>query len=488
MITHMAASATARLMQIDRFDDNFVDDGADGVEGFFAELGLDGWIGDILTVLVILAIGLAVAFIARAVVSKLINATPFGRRAQTTGGNIGKAVGKAVFWVLVLYTVFIALARLDFAGSALSPVEGLLADIGTFIPKLIAAGFILFVGYIVAKVAKTATTSTLDAAGVDGWMNRTGVTAATGSTGSLSGALGTIVFVLIIIPVIIAALDVLDIESISGPLTNLLETFLAFIPRIIGAAIVLGLAILIGRFISNFLQSILPTFGFDRSVNEIMMLDDGKATTMQPSKIAGTVAFIIVTVLGLAAAISVLGIETLDNAFGAILDLGGRVLTAAVTIIAGVFLANFVSRIIGGATGSSMGTFLKYAIIVLVSFMALSQLGIGDGVVEILFASLAIGASVAASIAFGVGGTNWAKEVLNSAAPPKKVGQSIQESASSTAQAVKTAAARTRTATSRAKPAVAAPKATTASPTRTTKAAPKVAPKVKPKTPRKPKP
>ena len=440
----LSLSTLAVGLPIAQINDDFVDDAADSIDNMFA--GLPDWLGTLLTILVIVAIGLVIAFIARAIISKLINATPFGRRAQTSGGNIGKAVGKAAFWLIVLYTVFVALSRLAFADSALAPVGGLLEDIGAFIPKLIGAGFILFIGYIVARVAKTATTSTLDAAGVDNFANRTGVTAATGSTGSISNALGTIVFVLIIVPVIIAALGVLDIESISVPLTNMLETFLDFIPRIIGAAIILGLAVVIGRFVKNFLESILPTFGFDSSVNEVMSLDDGAGLSVAPSRVAGTIGYVVILVLGLAAAISVLGIESLDTAFGAFLELGGRVLVAAVTVIAGVFLANFVARIVGGATGSSMASFLRYAIILLVSFMALSQLGIGDDIVEILFASLAIGAAVAGSIAFGVGGTSWAKDMLNQLAPPKQTAQRLQNSSSRTATAVKTAAAKTRAA------------------------------------------
>ena len=465
---HMPIGQTAGPIGQIRGDGMIVDT-ADGIEGWVASLGLPDFLGTLLAIAIIIGIGLVIAFIARAIISKLINATPFGRRAQTTGGNIGKAIGKAAFWLILLYTIFIALSRLSFADSALAPVGGLLEDVGNFIPNLIAAGFILFIGYIVARVAKTATTSTLDAAGVDGFMNRTGVSTATGSTGSLSNALGTIVFVLIIVPVIIAALDALDIESISAPLTNMLETFLDFIPRIIGAAIILGLAVVIGRFVKNFLESILPTFGFDSSLNEVMMLDDGQGLASQPSKIAGTIAYIVIVVLGLAAAIGVLQIGALDNAFGAILELGGRVLTAAVTIIAGVFLANFVQRIIGGATGSGMGRFLKYAIIVLVSFMALAQLGIGDGIVEILFASLAIGASVAGAIAFGVGGTAWAKDMLNNLAPPKATAQKLQNSGSRTATAVKSAAARTRAATAKA----ATTKSATSRRTTSTRAKPK---------------
>jgi len=448
MIPTLSALAFARPAQI---NDDIVTDAASGLEGWVASMGLPGWLGTVITIAIIVGIGLIVAMIIRSILARVINATPFGRKAQTSGGNVGKAIGKAAFWLILLYTLFVALSRLSFADSALAPVGTLLEDIAAFIPNLIGAGFIGFIGYIIARVAKTATTSTLDAANVDGLMNRTGVAAATGSTGSVSNALGTIVFVLIIVPVIVAALAQLQVESISTPLTGMLETFYDFIPRILGAAIILGLAIVLGRFIKNFLESILPTFGFDRSINEVMMLDDGEGLTTSPSRIAGTISFIIVLVLGLAAAISVLGIESLDDAFSSIVDLGGRVLTAAVTVIAGVFLANFVARIVGGATESTMGKFLKYAIILLVSFMALSQLGIGENIVETLFGSLAIGAAVAGALAFGLGGRDWAHDMLNQVAPPKKTAQKLQSSSSKTATAVKAAAARKRKTAPRAK-------------------------------------
>ena len=469
------AMAARGFMQI---NDDFVDDGADSLERMFA--GMPDWLGTTLTILIILAIGFVVAFVLRALLARIINATPFGRRAQTTGGNVGQAVGKAAFWLVVLYTLVIALTRLSFADSALAPVANLLDDVIGFIPRLIAAGFILFIGYIVARVAKTATTASLDAVGVDNFMNRTGVATATGSTGSLSNALGTIVFVLVIVPVIIAALGTLDIEAISGPLTNLLEEFLVFIPRIVGAAIVLGLAVVIGRFVKNFLEGVLPTFGFDRSINEVMALDDGQGLNASPSSIVGTIAYIVVIVLGLAAAISILGIAALDNAFGAILELGGRVLTAAVTIIAGVFLANFVARIIGGATGSGMGRFLRYAIIGLVSFMALSQLGIGENIVEILFASLAIGAAVAGSIAFGFGGRDWAGQMLSNLAPPAEAAQKLQNSTSRVGTAAADMAVKAKTVGKTAANRATTPRATSAKAT-TRKAAPRTTP---PKTPK----
>lgn len=371
---------------------------------------------------VILIIAIIAAYILRAIIGGAINRTPFGAKAQTTGGNIGKSIGKAVFWLVILYGFYLALGRLNMT-EQLRPIEDLFRDISNVVPKLIGAGFTLFIGYIVAMVAKNATTATLDAAQVDNLAARSGITTAASTAGGISKVLGTIVFVLVIVPVAIAALGILDIRSISEPLGNMLSTFLDYIPEIIGASAVLAASVFIGRFISTFIQGTLPTFGFDNSINQIMMIDDGKGLKTAPSKVAGNLAFIIVIVLGLAAAVDILNIESLSYAFTSVQDLGGRVLTAGATIVVGVFLANFVARIIGGATDSKVGMFLKYAVVVLATFMALSQLGIGSAIVEFAFMAIlgaaAVAAGVGGAIAFGMGGREWASRKLEELMPTK---------------------------------------------------------------------
>lgn len=367
---------------------------------------------------VILLITWFIAIILRAVIGGAINRTPLGSKAKTTGGNIGKSFGKAVFWLVMLYGLYLALGRLNMTDQ-LRPIEDLFREISNVVPKLIGAGFTMFIGYVVAMVAKNATTATLDAAQVDTLAARTGMSSATGSSGGISKALGSIIFVLIIVPVAIAALGILDINAISEPLGNMLSSFLNYIPELIGASIVLAASIFIGRFISNFINQTLPTFGFDRSINEVMMLDDGKGLSVSPSMIAGKIAFVIVLILGLSAAVDILNINSLTNAFGSLQDLGGRVLTAGITIVVGVFLANFISRIIGGATDSKIATLLKYAVIVLSTFMALSQLGIGEEIVQTAFQYILGSAAVAAAIAFGVGGRDWAGKKLHEMFPSK---------------------------------------------------------------------
>lgn len=365
----------------------------------------------------ILVAGIFISYILRGIVSGAINRTGIGKKAKTTGGNIGSSIGKAVFWLAILYTLYLALSRVGM-GENFQSVETLFNTIAAFVPKLIGAGFTFLIGFAIAKVAGIAITSVAEAAQVDNLAARTGVKSATGGTGSLAKALGTLVFVIIIVPVAIAALGALDLDSITVPLTNMLSGFTDYIPALIGASLVLAGAIFIGRFISNFLTNFLPTVGFDASVNSVMMLDDGEGLKTSPSKAAGYVAFLITLVVGVSAAVNILGNDSLTEAFGTVQSFGGSLLRAAVLIAIGVFLANFMGRFMGTMMNPKIAAFVKYFAMTLFIFLGLSSLDPEGQIVPVAFSAFVISASVAAAIAFGLGGREWAKAVLNKTVPP----------------------------------------------------------------------
>jgi hypothetical protein len=240
----------------------------------------------------------------------------------------------------------------------------------------------------------------------------------------LATAIGTLVFIFVIVPVAIAALGILDIEEISIPLSGLLNSFLDFIPILFSATIVLGLAIFIGKFISNFLKGFLPTLGFDTSINTVMAIDDGEGLRFKPSSVAGNLAFLIITVLGLTAALDILGIEFLSNTFDDIVAFGGQLLRAAVLIMIGVFLANFISRIMAGMISPRIAELFRYVAILIFVFLGLSSLDPEGQIIPIAFGALVIGTAVAGALAFGIGGRDWAGDVLQKMFPPKDMNAS----------------------------------------------------------------
>ena len=379
---------------------------------FMAGDGWEKWVA----AAVFLVVGIIISYILRGLVSGGINRTGLGKRAATTGGNIGSAIGKAVFWLAILYTLFLTLSRVGM-GSYFGPVENLFNNISAVVPNLIGAGFIGFIGFILAKVCATAVTSVLEAAQVDTLASRSGLTSATGSSGSISSLLGKVVFVLIIVPVAIAVLEKLNMASISEPLSDMLNGFLSYLPALVAAAIVLAATIFIGRFVSNFIQNLLAGLGFDRSINEVMALDDGEGLKTSPSKSAGYVAFLIILVVGVSAAVNILGNESLSEAFGTVQEFGGSLLRAAVLIAIGVFLANFMGRFLSTIMSQRIASFVKYAAMILFVFLGLNSLDPEGQIVPVAFSAFVISAAVAGAIAFGWGGRDWASKVLNKTMP-----------------------------------------------------------------------
>ncbi len=380
------------------------------------------WAVDPIIALIILVVGWFVAGIVRSIIAGAINRTGIGQQAQSTGGNIGKSIGKAAFWIILLITLLLALSRFEALREPLSPLYGMMDGILGYGKNIIGAVLLLVVGGVVARVGKEATQSSLEAAQVDNLVTRVGLREE-GATTSIPKSMGGLVFAMILFFFGIAAIDALGIETISTPIREMLDTVLTYIPNIFAAAIILALAVWIGRFVSNLAQNTLPALGVDNSLQAIEGLDGEASSSFVPSKLIGTIAFIGIVLMGLTAAMHVLNIDVLTNFFNTVLEVGGRVALGTAIIAAGVFIANFVARFATQAGGDWAGNVGKYATIVLFTFMGLESMQLGEGIVDTAFRysvmAAAVAAGVGGAIAFGLGGREWAAKKLQEWWPTK---------------------------------------------------------------------
>ena len=92
-----------------------------------------------------------------------------------------------------------------------------------------------------------------------------------------------------------------------------------------------------------------------------------------------------------------------------------QILAAALVLIAAWLLATWAEKgIVKIAPNAAVfARAINIAIMVIAAFMILSQLGIAPKIVNTLFVVLAVGFAAAMAIAFGVGGRDWAKKVLD---------------------------------------------------------------------------
>lgn len=383
-------------------------------------------------VLVALIILLVTWIVARAVswaISKAVSRTPAlqkhtpGDQHETVGQQLG-TVAKLIIW---LVGIMAALQYLQL-GQILQPINSLTNDIFNFLPRLLGAGLIFFVGLIVARIVRRLVETLLSAANVDGWMARAGLgdhpsTVRTSpeavppgatpgaSRASLARAAGILVFALIIIPVSIAALQVLQIEAISGPAINMLNQISAAIPRILTAGLWLGIAYVAAKFVKSIIESVLPPTGFDDAIRSTGVVP----ATTAPSRIVANVAFVAIMLFAAIEAAKQLGGGTVAIFLAQVTELGGKVIFGTLIIVVGIFLARIISNLVASGTGEGgyAQTFARYAIIALFAFVGLSFMDLANEIVVLAFGLILGAVAIAAALAFGLGGRDAAARILS---------------------------------------------------------------------------
>ncbi len=382
---------------------------------------LDGLLSTIMTFLPRLAaaaILFAVAWVLATVVRKLlVKALTASKIDEKVGGAEGKSLpvsatfGEIAYWLIFLVFLPTILEALALDG-LLEPVKGMMDTALGFVPNLITAGVILLVAWFVARLVYQVVRSLLVALGLEKVTEKAGLGDSLGEKG-LSGVLAMVAQAFVIIPLVIAALDALQLDALSVPASNMLTIILAAIPSIFAAAVILGFAVLIGRFVSSLVSGLLAGIGFDALLGKIgLRLRDGAKA---PSAIAGTVVMVLVVLFAAMEALNLLGFGAVAGIVESFIQFGGHVLMALIIIGIGLYLANLAAAAVKGSGAPNSGFLARVAhiaIVVLAGSMGLRELGVGDDIILLAFGLLVGALAVAAAVAFGLGGRDVAKTHL----------------------------------------------------------------------------
>ena len=346
-----------------------------------------------------------------------------GTPEETVGHQLG-TIAKLIIWLVGI----MAALRFLGIGQILAPINDLVTQIFNFLPKLIGAGLIFFVGLIVARIVKRLVETVLIAANIDGLLARVGIGstegtlraapdavppgAAPGATrSSLARAAGVLVFAVIIIQVAIAALQVLGIEAISRPAIDMLEQIYAALPNILAAALWIGIAFVIGRFVKTIVEAVLPPTGFDDAIRSTGVLP----AAAFPSRIVANIAMIAIILGASIEAARRLGGDEIAIFLAQVTALGSKVIFGTLIIVVGILLARVIANLVGSGTGegSFAQTIVRYAIIALFTAIGLTFMGLADQIVMLAFGLILGSAAIACAIAFGLGGRETAGRILD---------------------------------------------------------------------------
>jgi hypothetical protein len=386
------------------------------------------WAPKIIIAILILIATWVVARLVGWVLKKAIDRSPAlkkhvtGTAEETVGHQLG-VIAKLIIWLVGI------MAALQFLrlGQILTPINELVTEIFAFLPHLLAAGLIFFLGLVVARIVKRLVEAVLVAANVDGLLARIGIGSTEGTVrtspeavppgaapastrASIARAAGVLAYALIIIPVAIAALQALEITAISAPATAMLNEILSAIPHVLAAALWIGIAFIAGRFLKTIIEAILPTTGFDDAIRSTGVLPPAA----YPSRIVANIAMIAIILGAAVEAASQLGGGTVAIFLAQVTELGGKVIFGTLIIVVGIFLARIISGLVASGTGEGgyAQTIVRYAIIALFTAIGLTFMGLADQIVMLAFGLILGSAAVACAIAFGLGGRDAAARML----------------------------------------------------------------------------
>lgn len=369
---------------------------------------LTEWLGRLVNVGVFLLVAWLVATVLKFLVVRVLNMTRLDERLgeRVTGkksaatANMNESIGRAVFWLTFLVFIPSILGSLGLNESAAS-IQSLVNQILAYLPGVIGAVVILILGALLARIVRQVVTGFLENVGVDRLGERVGLSADRNAQ-PLSSILGTVVYVFVMITVIGQALNALNLEVLTNISNMVLGSVTTAILGLLGAAVILGVAYYVAKFIADVASSLLAGLGVNRLPAALGF------KTAKDADLAGVIGYVVLVAVMLFAVqgtAQFLGLSGFADLMGSLIVFGGKVLLGIIIFLAGVYLANVASNVIvstGGKDVVFLANIARWAILIFVAGIALSQAGVtlAENAITIILATVGI----AIALAFGLGG------------------------------------------------------------------------------------
>ncbi|MEO1690210.1 MAG: mechanosensitive ion channel [Cyanobacteria bacterium J06631_6] len=239
-----------------------------------------------------------------------------------------------------------------------NPLDQILAplgvDLGQSLIGLLKAVAIFIVGWIIASIIKGVVKKILNSTDIDNKI----AAAVTGQRGGesfpIENWIATLIFWIIMLFVIIAALNALQLQAVSAPLNTLLDQITGFIPKLLGAAALLGIAWLVATVVKTIVTRGLGAL----NIEQRMGLTSADTGDFSLTDTLGNALYWFIFLLFLPAVLNALQLngtlEPIQGMLNEVLALLPNILGAIIIGAVFWFIANIVKRIVSNllaATG-----------------------------------------------------------------------------------------------------------------------------------------
>src|SRR4051794_28867050 len=189
-------------------------------------------------------------------------------------------------------------------------------------------------------------------------------------------------------------------------------------PALVGAAVILLTGYFLARQMQRWTDDLLKRMGFNRMAaaggfDEVV---GRTGSSLDPVRALAKLIFWLVMLVVILLASMALGLESINEMFGAMLAFIPTLIAAIVIVILGIIVGEFVRGLIVASAGGVAGVptvakMAKAAVITIALFMALQQVGVAEEIVTAAFTLILGAAALAVGLAFGLGNRELAGEI-----------------------------------------------------------------------------
>jgi len=215
------------------------------------------------------------------------------------------------------------------------------------------------------------------------------------------------------------------LESWSGitllALQDFWQGFLNFMPRLVGAIVILLIGWFIADWIGKLVTEVLRRLKFDRIFERTQWQSalEKAEFKVSVSHFFGEIVQWILVIVFLLASVEVLGSRQFAIFLSKIVNWLPNLIVSVAIFVVAVIIADFAKKIIQAvvekakvAHSELISSIIQWAIWVFALFAILIQLGIAKELIQILFTGLIALVVISCGISFGLGGKDLARDIL----------------------------------------------------------------------------
>lgn len=208
------------------------------------------------------------------------------------------------------------------------------------------------------------------------------------------------------------------IELINVILFDFFKNLGAFLPNLFGGLLILIVGLLIGGIVKHLIVTVVTFSKIDLLFHKTKLIKKEEVNIW--TEVLSEILKWMLIIVFLVPALEVWGLSRATSVVNEILFYLPNVVVAVVIAFVGILASNLTADLVrhsvktmGSTASNGLAVFTRSTIMFFTVLVVLNQLGVAQDLIRILFTGIVAMLSLAGGLAFGLGGKDSAKEILD---------------------------------------------------------------------------